>query len=208
MNNAGGYDEGYQSCACFWGKEPASYLRVLTDWEPTFAGWRVLDAGAGEGKNAVFCAQRGARVDAVDISISAIANARFLCDGYSSIRLAVADLRAVVPQDDAYDLAIAYGLLHCLATLDDVARVVRMIQVATRPGGYNVVCSFNSGRHDLELAHPGFRPLLIPHEFVLQLYESWNVLRSEDAVLREIHPHNNVEHEHALTRMVARRRLQ
>ena len=50
---SGGYDEGYIASDCFWGEEPGSLIRQLGEVLTDFAGLSVLDAGCGEGKNAV-----------------------------------------------------------------------------------------------------------------------------------------------------------
>jgi hypothetical protein len=65
---SGGYDDGYRRCPCFWGKTPGKLVSALADIVPSFHGLRILDAGCGEGKNAVFFAQRGAFVRAIDVS--------------------------------------------------------------------------------------------------------------------------------------------
>ena len=201
---SGGYADGYRNCPCFWGAEPASYVRRFVEIEPNLDGRRVLDLGCGEGKNARFCAQRGARVDAIDISPYAIGNARIFCSGASAIRLAVADARAILPPYETYDVVIAYGVFHCMPSPESVAEVVDVMRRATRPGGYNIVCAFNAGVQDLS-AHPGFQPLLLSHDTFLEFYRGWSVISSSDAVIRETHPHNGIEHEHALTRMLLRK---
>src|SRR3954453_10231067 len=72
----GGYDDGYSACPCFWGTRPGTLVRQIADRLSDFRGLRVLDAGCGEGKNAVFLSELGATVLATDVSVRAIANAR------------------------------------------------------------------------------------------------------------------------------------
>ena len=67
----GGYDAGYIACPCFWGRSPGSLVRLLDKYIVDFSGMEVLDAGCGEGKNAAFLSQRGARVRAIDVSEAA-----------------------------------------------------------------------------------------------------------------------------------------
>jgi len=71
----GGYDDGYRRSPCFWGTTPGSLVRLLADLVPSFEGFQILDAGCGEGKNAIFFAQRGAAVKAIDVSSLAFQNA-------------------------------------------------------------------------------------------------------------------------------------
>ena len=56
----GGYDSGYRACPCFWGSDPGSLVSRLATIVPSFTGLQVLDAGCGEGKNAIFLAGKGA----------------------------------------------------------------------------------------------------------------------------------------------------
>ena len=78
----------------------------MTRYENSFAGRKVLDAGCGEGKNAVFLARLGADVDAVDVSIVAIENGRRMWKREAKVRWIVADIRYLkLPQK--YDIAVA-----------------------------------------------------------------------------------------------------
>src|SRR6516164_5492748 len=71
---SGGYDEGYLSCSCFWGRSPGSLIRSHLESIVNAKGLRVLDLGCGEGKNANAYAKAGAEVIAVDCSRAAIEN--------------------------------------------------------------------------------------------------------------------------------------
>jgi len=67
----GGYSKGYAAVPCFWGTSPGSLIATyLASHEPQKL--RVLDVGAGEGKNAAAFARRGATVDAIECSSDAI----------------------------------------------------------------------------------------------------------------------------------------
>lgn len=200
----GGYDDGYSACPCFWGREPGSHVKQLTDMLPNLSGLKVLDLGCGEGKNAVHCARLGAQVTAVDVSRHAINNARGIwpTDDYERIRWLVRDVEAFDFADGPFDVIIMYGLCHCLSGRDTVEGLVRDVQASTAKGGYNVLCAFNARSHDLS-AHPGFSPLLLQHDFYTELYSSWHLLAVSDADLFETHPHNNIPHFHSLTRMIA-----
>lgn len=200
----GGYDEGYEACPCFWGREPGSLVKLLRARVLSLSGLNVLDAGCGEGKNAAYLARCGARVRAVDISGPAIANAERAWGDTGGIIWEVADIRNVEVPLATYDVVLAYGLLHCLPGEQEVRDVAAKLQAATKTDGYNVVCAFNS-RHQELTAHPGFQPCLLDHIFYAQLYASWEIIELSDSDLIESHPHNNIVHTHSLTRLVARR---
>ncbi len=200
----GGYDAGYTACPCFWGRSPGSLVRLLDQYVVGFRGLEVLDAGCGEGKNAAFLSQRGARVRAIDISEVAIRNGKAAFGNGIEIEWTQGDIRAI-ELVKKYDLVIAYGLLHCLPSDVDIAKTIRKFQNATILGGYNMLCALNDRRQDLS-AHPGLNPTLMPHQTFLDFYDGWEILHGSDSDLTETHPDNNIEHTHSLTRILARKR--
>ena len=64
------WDERYAAQGRVWSAEPnAEVERILGDWEPG----RALDLGAGEGRHAVWLAEKRWRVTAVDFSAVGLA---------------------------------------------------------------------------------------------------------------------------------------
>ena len=200
----GGYDDGYIHCPCFWGKVPGSLVRTLFYFRTSVRGLRVLDVGCGEGKNSVYLAEKGAKVDAVDVSIHAIRNARKNWGEVPGVRWLVRDIRDI-QLDPVYDIVIAYGLFHCIPDRNEVLQVISKLQHASVVGGYHVLCMFNDRDQDLHNAHPRFDPCLLAHETYISLYSSWRVLVQSDQDLTEQHPHNRIVHSHSLTRILARK---
>ena len=139
----GGYDGGYKACPCFWGRHPGRLVEWLENHLDDFAGLSVLDAGCGEGKNAIYMARKGCTVQALDISELAIRNAKNAWHDYDDISWDVSDIRSIPLDTKHYDVVIAYGLFHCLSSRSDVESITRKLQEATKPGGYNLVCAFN-----------------------------------------------------------------
>ncbi len=201
---SGGYDDGYQACDCFWGREPGSLIRMLTGRVGDLTGARVLDVGCGEGKNAAYFGERGAIVHAMDVSPYALANAEKSWGDVSGITWELVDVRDLRANSEAYDIVVAYGLLHCLGSRSEIASVSTTLQTLTRIGGHNVICAFNDRSQDLS-AHPGFEPCLAPHSFFDDLYAAWEVPHSSDSDLVEIHPHNQIRHTHSMSRILARK---
>lgn len=201
----GGYDDGYSECSCFWGTTPGSLMTLLERYCTSFAGFRVLDAGCGEGKNAAYVAAKDAIVVAVDVSPLAIANAALTFGDIPRIDFRVADIQQETIEDGTYDIVIAYGLFHCLGSTDAVMNTVRNLQRGTKSGGWNIICAFNDRFQQLD-AHPGFDPVLLPHTLYCELYRDWTAFHVSDSDLQEVHPHNHILHTHSLTRILAQRR--
>ncbi len=201
---SGGYDDGYRQCPCFWGTEPGSLVKQLLGMLDVSPGLRVLDVGCGEGKNAAPFAARGAKVRAIDVSSVAIDNACNAWRELPGIQWEIGDVGRVHLPASHYNVVVAYGLLHCLASENEIAHVVTRLKNTTRRGGYHVICAFNRRAQDLS-AHPGFTPCLVDHEFFIALYDTWEILHCTDSDLWEVHPHNLIPHSHSLTRLIARR---
>jgi cyclopropane fatty-acyl-phospholipid synthase-like methyltransferase len=199
----GGYDSGYRGASCFWGIAPGSIVKRLLSERPPSSFPRVLDLGCGEGKNSVPFAEAGCRVDAVDCSPHALYNGKKAFRGKSITWIEADALRYEIHVGD-YDLIIAYGLFHCLRSQSTIKLLAQRMIAGTRPGGFNIVCTFNDRSHDLR-AHPGFQPTLLAHEWYVALYQEWEIVDVSDADLHETHPHNGIQHHHSLTRILARR---
>lgn len=201
----GGYDEGYQQCACFWGEGPGSLISTLESNKINFQGMKVLDAGCGEGKNAIHLAKKGANVLAIDVSEKAIYNAKALDTLPTCIQWHVADISTYDLLQEEFDIIVAYGLLHCLKNEEQISQQVVKFQGATKKGGYIILCAFNCRSQDLAAAHPGFKPTCIDHVKYVNMFKGWDLIFSTDTDLRETHPHNNIEHIHSMSRIIARK---
>jgi len=165
----------------------------------------VLDLGCGEGKNAAFLAEHGCTVVAVDCSGIALQNARLAWGMEEGVSWVLGDIRSM-PLDSRFDIVILYGLLHCLDDERSVRSAIAMAQAMTVLGGINIVCSFNSrSHHQFEVAHPGFSPCLLTHDYYLNAYQGWLITDASDNDLVETHPHNGIRHVHSMTRFVAER---
>ena len=141
---------------------------------------------------------------AIDASMLALRNAAAAWPSVANITWDHADVRDLQLSPDAYDVVLAYGLLHCLADENEVRTTTAKIQRATIAGGFNVICAFNARQQDLS-AHPGFEPVLLAHEYYGNLYNEWHLIHSTDNDLEEVHPHNGIRHTHSMTRLIARR---
>lgn len=111
----------------------------LVEWCGALAPGRALDLGCGNGRNATFLARRGWRVDAVDLSTTALAWAREGAAGLD-VRFQHCSVFAADVRPGAYDLVYDGGLFHHLPPHrrpDHVALVDR----ALAPGGrLGLVC--------------------------------------------------------------------
>ena len=200
----GGYDEGYSAVPCFWGESPGSLVKLFLD-EHSVGGNVILDLGCGEGKNASAFAAAGATAIAVDCSQDAITNGKSAFRN-STIDWQVADAMsfAASQSDETYDVVVAYGLLHCMNSKSEADALINDVQRLTKPDGTVILVAFNDRSQDLS-AHPGFEPLLLPHDWYVTKFSGWHTDVLTDTDLHETHPHNGIPHHHSLTRLVAKK---
>ncbi len=106
------YEEQYKGTEYYWGVKPSfmclEVLRILPPVRPL----RVLDAGCGEGKDAVFFAKNGYMVSAFDITQSGIDKARRLAERHGvEIDFFRADILDYRLEKD-FDVIFCSGVLH------------------------------------------------------------------------------------------------
>lgn len=197
----GGSDHAYAAATCVWGVEAEPLLLELLAGRDV-AGLRVLDAGCGEGRNAVQLARRGADVLAVDVSPLAIEHARATWGDEPGVAWQVADLRELPLPPLEYDLVVLDSVLHWMADAGDAARLVQRLCAATRPGGRHLMCVFDDRRQ--ELAGHAVPPRFIPgHAWCLGLYAGWYLETVRRETIISAHAGAPVPHSHSVTKLVA-----
>jgi cyclopropane fatty-acyl-phospholipid synthase-like methyltransferase len=200
----GGYDDGYATCPCFWGKEAGSLVRQFLSNMPDASNLRVLDLGCGEGKNAAAFADRGASVTAVDCSKRALANGK-IAFKHDNIEWIQSDAIEFLEESILFDVIVMYGLPHCMESTSAIQTLIELSQRKTSHGGKHILVAFNDGPHDLS-AHPNFKPTLVSHDFYLRCYSGYEIESHTSSLLHETHPHNNIPHFHSITRLIASKR--
>ncbi|WP_142145817.1 class I SAM-dependent methyltransferase [Streptomyces sp. SLBN-31] len=128
---AADWDQRYRGSELVWRAEPNRFVEEeLRDLRPF---GRAVDLAAGEGRNAVWLAERGWEVDAVDFSGVALEKAeRLAADRGVRLRTVRADLTAWTAQPSTYGLA----LISCLhLPWPRMARVLTRAADCVRTGG-------------------------------------------------------------------------
>jgi SAM-dependent methyltransferase len=128
--NSGDWDQRYAVREFVWATGPNRFVaEELSGLPPGTA----LDLGAGEGRNAVWLAERGWRVTAVDFSAVGLDKAQELASGRRvTVEWVLADLRDYEPARGAYQLVLV-TYLHLLPA--ERAVVLRRAARALTPQG-------------------------------------------------------------------------
>lgn len=196
------YDELYRDSAIAFGTG-GPYQLVATA-ASAMSGTKVLELGAGEGRNAVYLARRGCDVTAIDISAIGLRKLRTALGAHGlTAQTQVGDIREIV-LTDSFDLVVTTFVLHHLSVADGVA-VIRRMQDHTVIGGLNAVAAYGNsgdlaaleGYHDLYYPAPGD---------IHELYSGWEVIEYDEAEAQPaLQKDDGSSMVNSVTRVLARR---
>ena len=195
------WEERYRSHGVHHGASPTP---ALVAEAADLAPGRALDAGCGEGADAVWLASRGWRVTAVDISATALGTARSRADAAEvagRIDWVHADLTEWTPSA-SFDLVTSSYVHPPGSTADLVARLA----AAVAPGGTLLVVGHQHSEHPATDPHA---PIAESHVAVDDLAAvldpaQWEVVVAEARHRTTVHDGHPVELADAVLR--ARRR--
>jgi 2-polyprenyl-3-methyl-5-hydroxy-6-metoxy-1,4-benzoquinol methylase len=142
------WDERYSGSDLVWGAGPNRFVEEELAALPP---GRAVDLATGEGRNAIWLAEHGWRVTAVDFSAAGLARAaRLAAERSVTVDWVQADLLAWQPAPHGYDLVlIAY--VHLPSA--DLAGVFRAAAAAVAPGGTLLVVGHD--RDNIARGHGG-----------------------------------------------------
>ncbi|HET9718559.1 MAG TPA: class I SAM-dependent methyltransferase [Solirubrobacteraceae bacterium] len=134
-----GWDRRYAEADYIWTATPN---RFLVQEAAELAPGRALDLACGEGRNAVWLAERGWQVTGVDFSEVALDKARRMAEdrGVSGEWIA-SDLVGYTPEPHAYDLVLVFYLQ---IPEDERRAALRRAAEALAPGGTLLVVAHDS----------------------------------------------------------------
>jgi SAM-dependent methyltransferase len=128
------WNERYAGKELVWTAEPN---RLFAAEVGDLAPGRALDLACGEGRNAVWLAERGWRVTGVDFSDVALAKAAELAAGRGvDVDWVVADVLEYEPEPRSFDLV---AVLYLQLPREELLHAVRSAANAVAPGGTLVV---------------------------------------------------------------------
>lgn len=142
------WDQRYSGPDLVWGAGPN---RFVTEEVAALAAGRAIDLGTGEGRNAIWLAERGWQVTAVDFSAAGLARAgRLAGERGVSVDWVQADLLDYEPAPGGYDLVLV-AYIHLPSA--GLARVFRAAAAAVAPGGTLLVIGHD--RDNITRGHGG-----------------------------------------------------
>ncbi|MBY0516767.1 MAG: class I SAM-dependent methyltransferase [Bacteriovoracaceae bacterium] len=165
------WDAKFNRPSFVFGKRPAEFLADNYHYLP-FEG-TVLDMGMGEGRNAVFLAQKGFKVTGVDISSVAVKKAHLLAKEYG------VKIKGVVASMNDYKIAPnSYDAIICFYYVD--RGLIEKIKTWLRPGGILIYEAHTSRQR----IHPSHRhdpaDYFLKEQELLKMFNGMRVLKYEE----------------------------
>jgi len=151
---------------------------ILKKYLPFLPKGKALDLAAGEGRNAIFLAEHGFQVEAVDISPVAISRARKLARAKGvRIKAMAADLDAYRLLPGRYDLVLNFYFLD--------RRLIPRIKKGLKKGGMVVFETYTAEQKKLGTGGPGQTQFVLKPNELLRLFRGFHVLFYREGVFTE-----------------------
>jgi tellurite methyltransferase len=169
------WDEKFRAKGFALGKEANPFLKGHIR---LLSRGKALDIATGEGRNAIFLAQHGFDVDAVDISKIGLNKARKLSkEAGVKIHPVLADLDNYPIEKERYDLIVNFYFLK--------RRLIPRIKRGLKRGGKVIFETYILEQRALRTEGPRHsRYFLKPNE-LLRLFRGFRILRYREGIFRE-----------------------
>jgi SAM-dependent methyltransferase len=157
------------------GKEPNPFLKKHIRLLPK---GRALDIASGEGRNAVFLAQNGFEVDAVDISEKGVRKAKKLArEKGVKMNTFLVDLDQYPIEKERYDLIANFYFLR--------RRLIPRIKKGLKKGGRVVFETYLLEHRTLGKGGPKQAKYFLKPNELLRLFEDFRILFYREGIFRE-----------------------
>ena len=199
---AGTWNQRFAADGYLFGTEPNTWLREHAGVWP--AGQRVLCVADGEGRNSVWLARRGLRVDAFDIAEIGVAKARRLAAEHGvEVRFQVADCDGFAWPQTVYDGVAAIFVQFADPQLRQ--RLFTRIVQSLKPGGTLLLQGYTPKQLEYRTGGPPLASHLYTPGLLREAFAALDIveLREYEAELAEGSGHHGRS---ALIGLVARKR--
>jgi tellurite methyltransferase len=128
------YEKWYEGDDYYWGTEPGSFLDELIILCPPSEDRKVLDIGCGEGKDAVYMAEKGYDVSAFDLTENGIRKTIALAQTKG------VKINAYVDDINTFDLSEQYDIIYSTGTVqylfdENKEEFFKKLEKITKPDG-------------------------------------------------------------------------
>jgi SAM-dependent methyltransferase len=169
------WDERFKRKEFALGKEPNPFLKKYIHLIPI---GKALDIASGEGRNAVFLAQRGFEVDAVDISGKGLKKAQKLAREQGvKIKTFLVDLDQYQIEKERYDLIANFYYLK--------RRLIPRIKKGIKKGGRVIFETYLLEHRTLGTEGPKQAKYFLKPNELLRLFKNFRILFYREGIFKE-----------------------
>ncbi|MFO7946160.1 MAG: class I SAM-dependent methyltransferase [Armatimonadota bacterium] len=194
------YETAYSTRTDVFGTTPH---RLLQDFITTsnITG-RALDIGSGDGRNSVFLAENGLKVDALDVCGPAIERLKQVMNARSlDINPTVCAVQDITPDLGPYDLVVADTVL-CHVTREEAKSLADTIARLLKPGGWLYAVAFAASDPRQSEFAPVTRTYFTKKGFC-HLFHKLRITHCDQK--RVVDTSHGADHEHEIIRLIATR---
>lgn len=165
------WDNKYNRTSFVFGKRPAQFLAENYDFLESNS--TILDVGMGEGRNAVFLAQKGHKVTGVDISSVAIKKAYMLAKEYGvRIKGVVASMETYNIPDNFFDAIICFYYVD----RNIISKMINWL----RPGGILIFEAYTLKQREAKGLKRESESFFVKPQELLTMFPGMQVLKFEE----------------------------
>jgi tellurite methyltransferase len=169
------WDERFRGEAFAFGKGATPFLKRHIH---LFPKGKALDIAAGEGRNAVFLAQHGFDIDAVDISKTGLKKARkWAKERGVKIHTILTDLNAYQIEEERYDLIANFYFLN--------RHLIPKMKKGLKNGGRIIFETYILEQRELGTGGPKHPRYFLKHNELLKLFHGFRVLFYREGIFKE-----------------------
>ncbi len=200
-DKAATWDSRYDTTEYIFGKEPNRWLHQHGDVLPPTG--RALCVADGEGRNSVWLAGRGLKVDAFDISETGVGKARLLAtEKHVKVNYVISDCDGFEWEEGAYDAVVAIFVQFADPAMR--ARLFGNMVHSLKPGGVLLLQGYTPKQLDYRTGGPPEISHLYTLEILRSCFAGLHIieLKEYEEIMQEGNRHHGLS---ALIGLVARR---
>ncbi|MEZ5360748.1 MAG: class I SAM-dependent methyltransferase [Candidatus Zixiibacteriota bacterium] len=211
------YDNAYKKTSSYFGDDPTDILR--DHYMKIDTSRRILDIGAGQGRNALFLARNGFAVDAIDPAAEGLRQIQEIATKESlKIETIVTGFREFTADNAPYSAILLFGIIQILSW-PDIHDLIARINNWTQPDSLLFISAFSTadpafakgikehpsdGNNSYIIKNGERRTFLEPNE-ILTLFPNFTVIEHTEE-LGPMHNHGDGdEHRHGLIHFVGKK---
>jgi len=207
------WQKEYKKEKFYWGLDPDKVLKELLKYAPKGI---ALDIGAGEGRNSVFLAKNGFKVEAIDRIKEGLEKCKKLTKRDNlPIKTRVIDIRKFRFKKNKYTLIVAIASLDFLKS-SEIKKIIHKIKKSLKKEGVFYLLVFSTKDHAFKRCKEKFKMIerntfylaklkTYRHFFekreLLNLLKNLKIIQVKEGRLKDIH--NNKPYFHQIIKIVA-----